>query len=531
MAKPVVLTHLAHVPAFVPPKARLPNSTRPADCEGLPELDGAVAAANELPRRNPVAVLDAAHVKSECIKAAEATLPPTELDEVRRTWRSNGRLLSWAHMAVAKGTNIELHCHPNVEVIYVISGALSEDRLKRKEEPENDRFLEGCAAVLDADLSQTTKDDFETRTHRAGSAFANEIGSVHRSYTDEGCELLVLWGGCHARVSKPPPFMVEGVREFAPVEAFRHDCSDWIMNALADAGCTNVYGGHGGALVPLVNAVCANPRLNWICVRNEANASLMAAAEAKLTGRLACCIATSGPGATNLTTGLVEACQDRLPVVCLTGLKPRQSLHFAEFQDVDQSRLFAGGGVSFSVDVASPESLIPLLRDAVSTAVTQRTCVHLAIPVDVQAAPAPLPFKRFCAAAAQERVMRRWGPDAEAVAKVATLVRATPRVVIALGAKAALCDGASFARLARLAHAPILYRLDAKGLVDEHDPLAFGVVGVHGKPGLEHAAALVATAELVLAFGVEDHSLLLCSNQCTKPDTPSTHTCSRTQTH
>ena len=56
---PVVLTHLAHVPAFVPPKARLPNSTRPADCEGLPELDGAVAACNELPRRNPVAVLDA----------------------------------------------------------------------------------------------------------------------------------------------------------------------------------------------------------------------------------------------------------------------------------------------------------------------------------------------------------------------------------------------------------------------------------------------------------------------------------------
>ena len=110
--------------------------------------------------------------------------------------------------------------------------------------------------------------------------------------------------------------------------------------------------------------------------------------------------------------------------------------------------------------------------------------------------------------------MRRWGPDSEAVAKVATLVRATPRVVIALGAKAALCDGASFGRLARLAYAPILYRLDAKGLVDEHDPLAFGVVGVHGKPGLEHAAALVATAELVLAFGVEDHSLLLCDNQC-----------------
>ena len=141
MAKPVVLTHLAHVPAFVPPKARLPNSTRPADCEGLPELDGAVAACNELPRRNPVAVLDAAHVKSECIKAAEATLPPTELDEVRRTWRSNGRLLSWAHMAVAKGTNIELHCHPNSACTWANPNAIQTPEIEISKKISHDSNL------------------------------------------------------------------------------------------------------------------------------------------------------------------------------------------------------------------------------------------------------------------------------------------------------------------------------------------------------------------------------------------------------
>ena len=57
----------------------------------------------------------------------------------------------------------------------------------------------------------------------------------------------------------------------------KNNCSAWIANALADAGVTVVYGGHGGALVPLVNAIVDNPRLHWVCVRNEANASLMAA--------------------------------------------------------------------------------------------------------------------------------------------------------------------------------------------------------------------------------------------------------------
>ena len=74
--------------------------------------------------------------------------------------------------------------------------------------------------------------------------------------------------------------------------------SEWIANAIAMTGCRVVYGGHGGALVPLVNAVCAHPDLQWVCARNEHDAAEMAAAHAKLTGALGVVIATSGPGAT-----------------------------------------------------------------------------------------------------------------------------------------------------------------------------------------------------------------------------------------
>ena len=96
---------------------------------------------------------------------------------------------------------------------------------------------------------------------------------------------------------------------------------------------------------------------------------------------------------------------------------------------VDQARLFAGGGVEFSVDVASPEALIPLLRDAVATATTRRTCAHLAVPVDVQAAKAPLPLKSFCAATAPDRIQPS-GLDARAIARVAARVKGSRRVVV-----------------------------------------------------------------------------------------------------
>ena len=76
----------------------------------------------------------------------------------------------------------------------------------------------------------------------------------------------------------------------------RMSCSEFITSCLVEAGVREVYGGHGGALVPLVNAVCDNPDLTWVCTRNETNASLMAAAAAKLSnGRaLGACISTSG---------------------------------------------------------------------------------------------------------------------------------------------------------------------------------------------------------------------------------------------
>jgi len=183
----------------------------------------------------------------------------------------------------------------------------------------------------------------------------------------------------------------------------RMQAAAFVAQSLADAGVTHVFGGHGGSIVPLVNAVVAHPDLEWVLMRHEGAASLAAGAMAKLVagidtgveagagerrlfpGRLGCCIATSGPGAVNLLTGLLDAAADRVPVVCITGALARSSARHSEFQDVDQARLFSGAGVlSLSVTVSDPMQLIAVMRDSVALALTRRAVVHVAIPTDIQ---------------------------------------------------------------------------------------------------------------------------------------------------
>jgi thiamine pyrophosphate-dependent acetolactate synthase large subunit-like protein len=296
--------------------------------------------------------------------------------------------------------------------------------------------------------------------------------------------------------------------------------SEWIAQAISDTGCRIVYGGHGGALVPLVNAVCSHPSLTWVCARNEHDAATMAAAHAKLTGRLGVVLATSGPGATNLVTGLMEAEMDRVSLLAITGMKPTAQLGYAEFQDVNQSRLFSAAGIEWSKDVASVDGVIPLLRDAVATALTRRSCAHLAIPVDIQAAPSPLPFQHFCASHANVRTQPPHVDHIVIDETAETLVgRDTklPRNIIVVGLRGCFSErqednvGASILELAEALNAPILTRLDAKGVIDEMHPLSFGVVGVHGKPGMEQAATLISSSDRVISIGVDDETLLVCN--------------------
>src|SRR5271170_1820425 len=154
--------------------------------------------------------------------------------------------------------------------------------------------------------------------------------------------------------------------------------SDYIISTLAAHGVKHVYGYPGAAITSLMAAVDRHRDVSWILMRNEASASLAASAHAKLTGRLAVCMATSGPGATNLVTGLVDAQVDSVPVLAITGSVQTWRQGRLEFQDIDQSRLLSDI-LPYSVQCNHPDQLPALLRDCIGRAEQEKCVVHMAI--------------------------------------------------------------------------------------------------------------------------------------------------------
>lgn len=286
--------------------------------------------------------------------------------------------------------------------------------------------------------------------------------------------------------------------------------AQFLCEALSQAGVTHVFGGHGGAVVPLIDAIVAHPKLTWVYARCETNASQMAAADAKLRGSLGCCVATSGPGASHLLSGLIDADQDRCPVLCITGMKDLGHTRHADFQDIDQASIFRMAGLALSETVASIGQLLPLTRNAFTAALSANRCAHIAIPIDVQmqTLDARSDFclgtsflHQACVPASRVRV--------ETLATALKReIESDRRVIIACGYRANKV-GALVERFAELLHAPILTSYDGKGTVDEHHPLAYGVVGVYGNVGTSSATDLLDQCQTVIGICVNEWSELI----------------------
>ena len=99
--------------------------------------------------------------------------------------------------------------------------------------------------------------------------------------------------------------------------------ADMLVGTLDQLGVRHVFGLIGDSLNPLADAI-RRSRIDWVGVRHEEGAALAAAGQAKLTGRLAVCAGTTGPGSTHLVAGLYEAARDHAPVLALSGDMPRK---------------------------------------------------------------------------------------------------------------------------------------------------------------------------------------------------------------
>ncbi|HEY5421033.1 MAG TPA: thiamine pyrophosphate-binding protein, partial [Marmoricola sp.] len=147
--------------------------------------------------------------------------------------------------------------------------------------------------------------------------------------------------------------------------------ADLIIDALADHGVRQVWGVVGDALNPVTDAIRREDRIEWIGVRHEEVGAFAASAQAQLTGDLAVCMGTVGPGAIHLLNGLYDARKSHVPVLAICGQVPREEIGTDFFQEVDNDRLFADVAC-FNRTVTSVEQIPALLEEAVNAALAER---------------------------------------------------------------------------------------------------------------------------------------------------------------
>ena len=161
--------------------------------------------------------------------------------------------------------------------------------------------------------------------------------------------------------------------------------SDFVLQRLSEWGIRRIFGYPGDGINALMGSLSkAEDSMEFIQVRHEEMAALMACAHAKFTGEVGVCLATSGPGTIHLLNGLYDAKLDHQPVVAIVGQKSRKSLGGSDQQEVDLVSLFKDVASDYVQQAADPSQVRHLLDRALRIAKAQRTVTCVILPNDLQ---------------------------------------------------------------------------------------------------------------------------------------------------
>lgn len=269
--------------------------------------------------------------------------------------------------------------------------------------------------------------------------------------------------------------------------------AELIIRFLERQGVELVAGIPGGTVLPLYRAL-ADSTLTHVLARHEQGAGFIAHGLARISGRAGVCIATSGPGLTNLVTAIADARADSVPLVCLVGQVPRALIGTDAFQEVDTGRLVGGLAKAF-FHVGHAHELLELLPEAFRIAESGRPGpVVLDLPKDVQTE-----VIRDGWIPASRPALRAPAPEASDIAAAAALIARAERPILYLGGGAtqARAQAAAIA-LAERAQLPTTTTLMALGMLPPGHPLALGMLGMHGARGTNQA---LAECDLLIAVG------------------------------
>jgi len=249
-----------------------------------------------------------------------------------------------------------------------------------------------------------------------------------------------------------------------------------FVETLAAAGVKRIYGVVGDSLNGLTDALRRHGGIEWIHVRHEEAAAFAAAADAHLTGQLAVCAGSCGPGNLHLINGLFDCQRSRVPVLAIAAHIPSAEIGSGYFQETHPQTLFQECS-HYCELVSDPAQMPRSLEIAIRTAVGERGVSVIVIPGDVALKPAlPAPPARPAALAPRAPVVV---PPAEDLDALAALLNQDRRVTILCGSGCAGAHDAVVALAARL-KAPVVHSLKGKEFVEYDNPYDVGPTGLIG---------------------------------------------------
>ncbi|HHW4678844.1 MAG TPA: acetolactate synthase 2 catalytic subunit [Xylella sp.] len=267
----------------------------------------------------------------------------------------------------------------------------------------------------------------------------------------------------------------------------------WLTQALEAEGVDTIFGYPGGTIMPFYDAL-VDAHLTHILVRHEQGAALAANGYARASGRVGVCVATSGPGASNLVTGIADAMLDSVPMVCLTGQVATSLLGTDAFQELDVFGLTMPI-VKHSFLARSVEDLPHMVRDAFRIAREGRPGpVLIDLPKNVQMADASHLQKHIPAS-----VIAPPSPEASIIMQAATAIAAAEKPVIYGGGGIALADAVNvFRTFVDITGIPTTLTLRGLGALPHTHPHYLGMLGMHGTRAANMA---IQECDLLLVVG------------------------------
>ncbi|PPQ25744.1 acetolactate synthase 3 large subunit [Rhodopila globiformis] len=252
-----------------------------------------------------------------------------------------------------------------------------------------------------------------------------------------------------------------------------------LLRALKDQGVEVIFGYPGGAVLPIYDALFQQNAIRHILVRHEQAAVHAAEGYARSTGRVGCVLVTSGPGATNAVTGLLDALMDSVPLVCLTGQVPTHLIGNDAFQEADTTGI-TRPATKHNYLVKRSEDLARIVHEAFYVASHGRPGpVVIDLPKDIVINKAP-----YTEPTVQHVSYRpRTEPDAGAIAQAVAMLKQAKRPIIYAGGGVVNAGPEASEALAAFARAtgfPITNTLMGLGTFPASDPQFLGMLGMHG---------------------------------------------------